>query len=111
LIRSAGTIYLDAFTREVVAGVSTNYFHRIHALNITNGNERSYSPVVVAASVPGTGVGGNGSNGVTFSAIQHMQRPALTLAGGILYVATAATTTPIRITAGSSASTPPIWCC
>jgi autotransporter-associated beta strand protein len=89
----SGTIYLDAFTREVVAGVSTNYFHRIHALNITNGFERPYSPVPVVASVPGTGVSGNnygetvnGSN-VTFSAVQHMQRPALTLAGGILYAA------------------------
>jgi uncharacterized repeat protein (TIGR03806 family) len=88
----SGTIYVDAFTLEVVAGVSTNYFHRIHALNITNGNEQPYSPVVVAASVPGTGVSGNnlteidnGSN-VTFSAVQHMERPALTLAGGVLYV-------------------------
>ena len=81
----SGTIYLDAFTREVVPGVSTNYYHRIHALSITNGSERPYSPVVVAASVHGTGVAGNGSV-VTFAAIQHMQRPALTLAGGILYV-------------------------
>jgi uncharacterized repeat protein (TIGR03806 family) len=81
----SGTIYLDAFTREVVAGVSTNYFHRIHALNITNGNEQPYSPVVVSASVPGRGVSGNGSV-VNFLAIQHLQRPALTLAGGILYV-------------------------
>jgi hypothetical protein len=80
----SGTIYLDAFTREVVAGVSTNYYHRIHALNITNGTER-ISPVVVAASVPGRGVAGNGSV-VAFQAIQHLQRPALTLAGGILYV-------------------------
>jgi len=87
----SGTIYVDAFTREVVAGVSTNYFHRIHALNITNGLEQPYSPVPVAASVRGTGVSGdnygetsNGTN-VTFSAVQHMQRPALTLAGGILY--------------------------
>ena len=89
----SGTIYVDAFTREVVAGVSTNYFHRIHALNITNGYEQPYSPVPVVASVPGTGVSGNNyvetSNGsnVTFSAVQHMQRPALTLAGGILYAA------------------------
>ncbi|MBC8097382.1 MAG: chitobiase/beta-hexosaminidase C-terminal domain-containing protein, partial [Akkermansiaceae bacterium] len=81
----SGTIYLDAFTREVVAGVSTNYVHRIHALDIATGAQRPFSPVVVAASVPGTGVGGNGTT-VTFSAKQHMQRPALTLAGGILYV-------------------------
>jgi len=82
---ATGTLYVDAFTREVVPGVSTNYYHRIHALNVTNGTEQSYSPVIVAASVPGTGVAGNGST-VTFSAIQHCQRPALTLAGGILYV-------------------------
>ncbi len=90
---ATGTLYVDAFTREVVPGVSTNYFHRIHALNVTNGTERPYSPVVVAGSVPGKGVSGdnytetqNGST-VTFSAVQHCQRPALTLAGGNLYVA------------------------
>ncbi len=90
---TTGTLYVDAFTREVVPGVSTNYFHRIHALNVTNGTERPYSPVVVAGSVPGKGVSGdnytetqNGST-VTFSAVQHCQRPALTLAGGHLYVA------------------------
>ena len=90
----SGTMYLDAFTREVVAGVSTNYFHRIHALNITNGTEQPYSPVVVTAAVPGTGLNGNGTGTpqtqgttVTFSAIQHMERPALTLAGGVLYLA------------------------
>ena len=88
---NSGTLYLDAFTREVMPGVSTNYFHRIHALNITNGTEQSYSPVEVKASVPGTGVSGNNyteTNGTTvaFSAVQHCQRPALTLAGGMLYV-------------------------
>ncbi|HEY4414892.1 MAG TPA: chitobiase/beta-hexosaminidase C-terminal domain-containing protein [Verrucomicrobiae bacterium] len=89
---ATGTLYVDAFTREVVTGVSTNYFHRIHALNITNGTEQSYSPVTVAASVPGTGVSGDNytkiQNGTTlaFSAVQHCQRPALTLAGGVLYV-------------------------
>ncbi len=87
----SGTLYLDAFTREVVAGVSTNYFHRIHALNITNGTEQPYSPIAVAASVPGRGVTGNNytetENGtIVFSAVQHCQRPAMTLAGGILYV-------------------------
>ncbi|HZI32160.1 MAG TPA: hypothetical protein VFF11_07450, partial [Candidatus Binatia bacterium] len=98
---ATGTLYLDAFTREVVPGVSTNYYHRIHALDVTTGNERPYSPVIVAGSVPGNGV--NGSGGVSgagtgatitdggpsvqFSAIQHCARPALTLAGGILYAA------------------------
>ena len=83
---ATGTLYLDAFTREVITGHSTNYLHRIHALNVTNGSEQPYSPVIVTATVPGVGV--DSVNGVvTFNAIQQLQRPALTLAGGILYVA------------------------
>ncbi len=82
---ATGTLYVDAFTRDVVGNV-TNYNHRIHALDIATGNERPYSPVIVAGSVPGTGVGSSG--GVqTFSAVQHAARPALTLANGILIVA------------------------
>ena len=79
---ASGTIYVDAFTHDG-AGV---YHHRIHALNITNGTERPFSPVLVTASVSGTGV--DSSNGaVTFNPMQQLQRPALTLAGGILYIA------------------------
>ncbi len=78
----SGTMYLDAFTQE---GTGNNFVHRIHALKITDGTEQPYSPVIVAASVPGTGV--DSVNGVvTFNAEQELQRPALTLAGGIVYV-------------------------
>jgi PA14 domain/Concanavalin A-like lectin/glucanases superfamily/Chitobiase/beta-hexosaminidase C-terminal domain/Immunoglobulin I-set domain len=80
----SGTLYVDVRTR--VVGVTTNYYHSIHALNITNGTEQSYSPVIVTNSVPGTGV--DSSNGVvTFNPLQENERPALTLAGGMLYVA------------------------
>ena len=82
---ATGTLYVDAFTRDIV-GNTTNYNHRIHALDISTGIERPYSPVIVAGSVPGVGVGSSG--GVqTFSAVQHAARPALTLANGILVVA------------------------
>ncbi len=81
---NSGTLYVDAFTG--VVGATTNYFHTIHALNITNGTERSFSPVVVTASVAGTGVDSAGGR-VTFNPEQENQRPALTLAGGIVYVA------------------------
>ncbi|MGC9943852.1 MAG: chitobiase/beta-hexosaminidase C-terminal domain-containing protein, partial [Verrucomicrobiota bacterium] len=80
----SGTIYVDVFTREIGA-TSTNYYHRIHALNITNGVEQPGSPVVIAATYPGTGVGGNGSV-LTFDPKEHNERSALTLAGGVLYV-------------------------
>src|SRR5580658_2685916 len=80
----AGTIYVDALTCS--APDSTNIFHHVHALNIADGTERPYSPVLVTASVPGTGV--DSVNGVvTFNATNNDSRPALTLAGGMLYVA------------------------
>ncbi|HEY3861831.1 MAG TPA: chitobiase/beta-hexosaminidase C-terminal domain-containing protein [Verrucomicrobiae bacterium] len=82
---AAGTLYVDVLTRDTTAS-ATNYNHRIHALNITNGAEMPFSPVIVSGSVPGTGVGGNGTT-VPFDPIQHLQRPALTLVGNMLYVA------------------------
>lgn len=82
---NSGTLYVDAFTGEPGGGV-TNYFHRMHALNISDGTERSFSPVLITASVAGTGVDSVGGR-VTFNPKQENQRPALTLAGGIVYVA------------------------
>ena len=82
---NTGTLYVDAFTGEIGGG-GTNYFHRLHALKITDGTEQPYSPVVVAASVAGVGL--DSTNGlVYFNAQQQLQRCALTLAGGIVYVA------------------------
>jgi hypothetical protein len=78
----SGTLFVDTFTHEG----PLYYLHRLHALNITNGAEQTNSPVVVTASVPGSGDGS--VNGVvTFDPIQHLQRPALTLAGGVVYIA------------------------
>jgi hypothetical protein len=78
---NSGTLYADAFTLE-----SGNYIHRIHALNLADGSEKPFSPVMVSASVPGIGAGS--TNGVLpFQAQQELQRCALTLANGILYVA------------------------
>ncbi len=81
---ASGTLYVNVHTREVTP-TTTNYFQRIHALNITNGTERAFSPVVVSNSIPGTGV--DSTNGiVTFNPRQQNQRPGLALAGGMLYV-------------------------
>ncbi len=81
---ATGTLYVDVRTR--VVGTSVHYYHSIHALNITNGTEQSYSPVVVTNSVPGKGVDSRGGV-VTFNPLQENQRPGMTLAGGMLYVA------------------------
>jgi len=76
-----GTLFVDAFTRE-----ASGFIHRLHALNITNGSEQLHSPVVVAASIAGTAVDSVGGI-ITFSAMQQIQRSALTLAGDTLYIA------------------------
>ena len=78
---ASGLLYVDAFTQ-----VGTNFYHTIHALNITNGAETAFSPVTVSASFPGAG---NGSVGGVqyFEPGQELQRAALALANGILYVA------------------------
>lgn len=79
----SGTLYVNVLTTSVPD--TTNAQHHVHALNIANGSEQPYSPVLVTASVPGTGV--DSSNGVvTFNANQEDSRPALTLGGGMLYV-------------------------
>ena len=78
---ASGTLYVDTFTHEGAA-----YFHKLHALNLTNGAERPFSPAVVRATVPGSGVAS--SNGVVhFEARQHIHRSAVTLAGGRVYLA------------------------
>ncbi len=76
---ASGTLYVDAFTHEGT-GV---YYHRIHALNITDGSERT-TPVLVAASVPGVGVGSTGGV-LAFNPGQELNRSAMTLASGRLY--------------------------
>ena len=79
---STNTMYLDAFTNDG-PGV---YSHHIHALDITTGADKVTPPVLVAATFPGNGVEGDGTT-ISFLATQQLQRPALTLLNGTLYVA------------------------
>ncbi len=82
---AAGTLYVNVHTR-IATSTTTNYYHSLHALNITNGTEQAYSPVFVTNSVPGMGV--ESTNGVVgFDPRTENQRPGLTLAGGTVYVA------------------------
>ena len=60
------------------------FFQRLHAIDLTTGNEKSGSPVTIAGTYPGTGDGGTT---VTFSARQQNQRPGLALVNGIVYIA------------------------
>ncbi len=87
---TGGTIYLTAKTKELQNPSCTlhcaySYIHRLHALDITTGAEKFGGPVVVSASVPGTGYDSAGGT-VTFGALRHLQRPALLLLNGAVYI-------------------------
>jgi uncharacterized protein (TIGR03437 family) len=75
------TMYLVATTKETAAG-SSQYVHRLHALDVRSGAERPGSPVAIQATYPG-----RGGTTVTFSAKNHKQRPGLLMLNGIVYVA------------------------
>ncbi len=77
---SHGTIYLLAMSKDATG----SYHHRLHALDITTGQEEFGAPVEIAASFPGTG--DNSSNGqVIFDPQQYKSRPGLLLLNGVLY--------------------------
>jgi hypothetical protein len=77
---NSGVMYLIAFTAE-----NGKYVQRLHALDITTGAEKFGGPIVIQASVPGTG-GGSVGGVVTFDAIHESQRTALLLSNGIVYM-------------------------
>jgi hypothetical protein len=80
-----GTIYVEAKTEEVTNGVVT-FVHRLHALDVTTGAEKFGGPVVIQASVPGTGDGDDGTGNIAFDPMKHMNRPGLLLSRGIIYL-------------------------
>ncbi len=63
------------------------YFQRLHAIDITTGIERPSSPVVIAASSPGTGDGTTGAGTIAFDPFRENQRAALLLLNGVVYIA------------------------
>ncbi len=82
---TTGTLYVVAFTKEV-SGTTANFVQRLHALDVATGAEKLGGPVVIQASVPGTGQGS--VNGVvSFDTIQENQRPGLLLDDGVVYIA------------------------
>jgi chitodextrinase len=82
---ATGTLYVVAKTKEVSGGV-TNFVQRLHALDIATGAEKLGGPVVIQATVPGTGQGSSGGQ-LQFLPLRENQRPALLLNNGIVYIA------------------------
>jgi hypothetical protein len=62
------------------------YVQRLHALDVATGAERAGSPIVISGQVTGSGTGNVGGQ-IIFDSLAHMQRPALAIANGIVYVA------------------------
>ena len=78
---ASGTIYVVAATND-----NGTTHHRLHALDIATGADKFGGPVIISATVAGTGDASvNGQ--ITFDAAQHLQRPALLLANGSVYIA------------------------
>src|SRR6516164_3553455 len=76
---STSNLYVVAATLE-----NGSYFHRLHALDITTGQEKFGGPVAITATVPGSGYD---SVGGLVTSQNILQRAALLLANGTVYVA------------------------
>src|SRR5467141_54431 len=99
IIGITGTPVIDAATRTlyVVAKTKepTNYFQRLHALDLATGNEKFGGPADIssAITVPGNGDTGDGTcpgaaaGNVPFCPLRENQRPGLLLLNGKVYVA------------------------
>ena len=78
---STGTMYVVVNTKEN----GTNYYQRLHALDITTGAEKFGGPVMISGSVSGTGDGSSGGI-LPFDPLHSCQRPGLLLANGVVYM-------------------------
>ncbi|HSS98028.1 MAG TPA: hypothetical protein VLK33_13400 [Terriglobales bacterium] len=78
---NTGTMYVVAGTKENGA-----HMHRLHALDIATGAEKFGGPVQIAGTFAGTGDGNVGGQ-ITFQSILQLQRSALLLSNGVIYIA------------------------
>src|SRR5215472_15779881 len=82
---ATNTIYLEAKSTD-----GTNYYHRLHALDLFTGNEKSPGPVVIRATVSGTGDGSSAGQ-IQFdsnnNALHAHNRPGLLLMNGTIFIA------------------------
>lgn len=75
-----GVIYVIAMSKDGGGG----YHQRLHALDITTGQEQFSGPTAIAATYPGSG--DNSSNGtVVFDPGQYKSRPGMMLLNGVVY--------------------------
>ena len=78
--RSRNAIYVVAMSKNS----GGTYFQRIHALDLTTGQELFGGPMNVTATYPGTGDNSSGGN-VVFDPKQYKERPGLLQINGTIY--------------------------
>ena len=81
---STNTLFVVVKTKEVTT--STNYFHRLHALDLATGAEKLGGPIVISATAAGNGAGSSGGQ-IAFQSLRENQRSALLLNNGVVYIA------------------------
>jgi hypothetical protein len=90
-ISISSTPAIDHSTSTLYVSVSTNengsIVHRLHALSLTTGAEKFGGPIKIQGSVPGTYPALAVNGRVPFSPSRHLQRPALLLLNGNVYIA------------------------
>lgn len=67
------------------SGTSKAFRQRLHAIDLTTGNEKFNAPVNIGATVSGTGDGSSGGT-LNFNLQSHNQRCALALLNGAVYI-------------------------
>jgi hypothetical protein len=90
-ITGTPVISLDNQALYVVSEVkdqnTDTYLMELHALDLATGAEKFGGPVPIGATVDGTGAGNDGNGHVSFVPQLALQRSALLLANGMVYIA------------------------
>jgi len=87
-----GIIYVEARTLDTTgtpscpASIAPQYFHYLHALSLTTGQEMAGSPAMICAQVPGIGYDNVGGT-VTFNPQRQNSRAGLLLLNGTVFMA------------------------
>ena len=63
-----------------------NHIYRLHALDVTTGEEKFGGPTVIEATVAGTSHFDSHDGQIVFDPSQHLQRPGILLLNNVVYI-------------------------